>query len=870
MPRLVELAVSREGYFIHRFILAAISLSLALLLASCGSAPSPVHTTSSLEPGGGVEVGGIRFRAEVGALDGAVEVFAEPSGAPSSAPLPAGLKAVGTFVDVGARGDVATNDGAALQLGVPIPSGADRAHLGLAILVPADATEADAVPGTAPDRHATWFVAKGVVDAGGQRFEVPFGYLAAAGRTTVLVNGPNLVSSTAATTAEPAATTIDFHANCSGEFSKSGVSESCSSADEAAAKTALEQVYNDLKARGFHAPRLSGSAVFRNGRLVYESYDVKLRPCSQTGDFLGMYTALANGFGTIWVCIGNGGFSSGSEPTLRHEFFHATQYGYHQVFHQVFQGKKEVWWVEGMAVSSEFAIPSPRRDGGRARRVIDRSLTREKDQVPDPSNPGTTRKRYLAYQSQDFWVHLMDRLGGNLEDLIPVIARGPNVASLGEALSQDVPSPTTLTSVYLRWARDQAIEASIDLGNGAPGAPCTLHTGVLSNSNGLLLTTAFAPDAAQAAPKTFTLPPLASGVVRFELPAYADGDYNAIAEVTSTTNDVKVAFYDQADAGTTACQGTSGTSQFGNVLARMSAGRSGTRYAVVSNTSQDTSHDVSAYFAGQPRITINEPSASSYREGSSLTLQANATGFADPSAVTVTWTYDGGSVLTTSDSGQSVTASFPTCYSGVLTATASDGSASVSDATTVSCTPQHDQHFYNAQQDVSGSVDQGGNVTPISGVSEVHVGDDASDVGSVVLLTFPLNMPGGLARITQATLTLDILALQGAPYDLGGLKAYQAGYGDTLDAGDLPPAGFYPGAGTFPQSTGGLVSIDVTTAVQDAWANRGTRGDRVQFYLRLTSSLTDNDSIADYVRIGSSDRVGTFEIPALEVSFDNF
>ena len=409
-----------------------------------------------------------------------------------------------------------------------------------------------------------------------------------------------------------------------------------------------------------------------------------------------------------------------------------------------------------------------------------------------------------------------------------------------------------------------------DLGGGAPGAPCTLHTGVIDTNGSLYAVTAFSPTGSQAAAKTLNLPPLTSAVVQFDLPSFASASYHAIAEVTSTTNDVKVAFYDKADAGTAACQGTSGTTQFGNRLVQMPAGQSGTLYAVVSNTSPSASHDVSAYFAGQPQLTLNQPTAGSYNEGSSLTLQATATGFADPSAVTITWSYDGGTVLTTSASGASVSATFPTCYSGVLTATASDGNDSASAATTVSCTPKHDQHFYNATRDVSGAVDQNGVVTPISATSELHLGDDASDVGTVVLLTFPLNMPDTLAQITQATLTLDMLGAVGTPYGLGSLRAYEAGYGDTLDASDLPPASFYPGVATFPDQSSGLVSVDVTTAVQDAWAHRSSRGHRLQLYLRLDTQLQDGDGRADYLRIDASGNLGSYTMPALEVSFDNF
>jgi hypothetical protein len=96
-------------------------------------------------------------------------------------------------------------------------------------------------------------------------------------------------------------------------------------------------------------------------------------------------------------------------------------------------------------------------------------------------------------------------------------------------------------------------------------------------------------------------------------------------------------------------------------------------------------------------------------------------------------------------------------------------------------------------------------------------------------------------------------------------------YGDTLEAADFTPS-YLPGAATLPfdgTTTFGALTFDMTTAVQDAWDNRATRGERVQMALQFRNA-TDDDGVADRATFEAQDQPGTTLLPFIDITFQNY
>ena len=277
-----------------------------------------------------------------------------------------------------------------------------------------------------------------------------------------------------------------------------------------------------------------------------------------------------------------------------------------------------------------------------------------------------------------------------------------------------------------------------------------------------------------------------------------------------------------------------------------------------------------------PDVAIDQ--VGTLREDGALALSATASNFVEPSAVTIEWSYQtsaGGAStqFATSSSGETFTATVP-CDDLILHARAVDAGRGLSaeDVATVSCTPATETRRFYIDRTVSGWVNDNGKAGTAAQNSILLVGDGGFDEAYVSLLTFPWVLPAGLLSIEKAEVTVSLSQVEGAPYSgLNALKAYQVDYGASLDIGDFNPS-FLPGAATLPfdgSTTFGTMNFDMTTAMQDAWANRGTRGDRLQLELKFGLS-TDNDGQADRITLDAQDRVGTTLLPFVDITFRNY
>ncbi len=277
-----------------------------------------------------------------------------------------------------------------------------------------------------------------------------------------------------------------------------------------------------------------------------------------------------------------------------------------------------------------------------------------------------------------------------------------------------------------------------------------------------------------------------------------------------------------------------------------------------------------------PSVAID--SIGTLREDGSLTIRATASDFVSIADVSIEWSYQtspsGPSTsMGTTSSGQALSTTVP-CDDLLVTAHATDAGRGLEaeDVAAVSCQPQFETRRFHIDRDLSGWVNDNGKAGAASQGSVLYAGDDALDHGYRSMLTFPWNLPSGLVAITKAEVTVNLKTVEGDPYSgLLDLRAFQVDYGDTLEAADFTPS-YLPGAATLPfdgTTTFGTLNFDMTMAVQDAWANRATRGDRVQLALQFRNA-TDNDATADRATFEAQDQPGTTLLPFIDITFQNY
>ncbi|MFO7545848.1 MAG: fibronectin type III domain-containing protein [Trueperaceae bacterium] len=279
----------------------------------------------------------------------------------------------------------------------------------------------------------------------------------------------------------------------------------------------------------------------------------------------------------------------------------------------------------------------------------------------------------------------------------------------------------------------------------------------------------------------------------------------------------------------------------------------------------------------EPGVEIDH--VGTLREDGAIDLGATVAGFVDPGAVSIEWSYQvgaGGSstVFATSSSGEVFTANLP-CDDLIVTAAARDTSRGLEakDVVPISCARAIETRLFHADRTASGWVNSNGKAGTAASGNVLYVGDDAFDHGYRSFLTFVWNLPSDLAVIEGAQVTIFLDGVEGTPYAvLNELRAFHADYGDTLDAADYVGYTPLPGAATLPfdgSSTFGAMTFDVTAAMQDAWENRVTRGERLQLALQF-GAATDGDGQADRATFLAENSPGTTLLPYVEITYRNY
>lgn len=821
----------------------------------------------------------------LGALDGTLEAGVEVTVAAvptPDVPLPDRVQLQGDFFRLSATNDTYSAENPFL-IALPVPDGADTSSLALAFLLqPEDVTDGDL-------QEPTWEFIEGVYDPENDFFVATLPFIAGDGRIVALVtsdafDSPSFGSDPGTETQQ---TITGFAVSCNrfddDDFNNRDID--CTNADEADLEAALETARSDFTGEGFGEPYLRRQIdptrpfnVF-DPDLWFLEYVAELRPfrdvdddesrwpCGSRGGIVNL-GGYSSGSQSFFVCIGDGGVTDPRIDTGRHEYFHATQYGYASVRN----GSRATWVIEGTASASENSLGTMARDTSRPLHEVDVALTAGgNDDDPD----------LIEYAAQDFWVFLGSDLGEGLGYLTDVFSEGAGTSDLDTALENAFteyagPGFSGLPRAYWQWAKNQAFEAEVSF-DGALGDTCSFASGTASIDDS---TITYTPDEAIPATENFSLDPLTSKVVRFEMPSFSAGDYSVVAEIDATSTDVKIKFYDADDAGTTDCFTTGGTSELGTQLAQVSAGSSKTYYALVSNTSMSSTHGFDALLSAvDPQLTINAPEQNaSYREGEAVDFRATLTGFTDPSGLLIEWTYEveeEDPVLIVESANGETVSSTPTCDDLLVRAEVTDpaNGETANDTVAIHCIPKQESFFYNGDRELGGYVYSDGTVVAADLLDYILAGDDSDNNGVQGMVHFDVNtLPDDLASIESAELTVWIDDVVNDPFtDLLDLAAVHVDYGNSLDADDYRTKSgitFLPGRSILDVSTGSQ-TVDVTEAVRYAWDNRDTLGEKVQFAIYF-SQETDNDNEEEFVEIAYEDRPGTLRLPALEITFQNF
>jgi len=266
------------------------------------------------------------------------------------------------------------------------------------------------------------------------------------------------------------------------------------------------------------------------------------------------------------------------------------------------------------------------------------------------------------------------------------------------------------------------------------------------------------------------------------------------------------------------------------------------------------------------------------REDGAVDLGATAVGFPEPLDVTIEWRYQrevGGpqTFIASSASGQVFAATLP-CDDLILRVRAVDMARglAVERVAPLACEQRERTVAFHLLRDRSGWVTSAGDVVLATSGNQLLVGDDAANVAHRSLMHFPFVLPDGLASITEARVSLSLQSVVGQPYTtLGDLRANAVDFGDAIVAADFN-AFPLPGAATLPfdgTTTFGTIEFDVTEAMQDAWAERASRGDRLQLMLRFMQG-TDGNGAQDMALFSAQDAPGTLLLPLLWITYQAY
>ncbi len=585
-------------------------------------------STDSAAPG----EGGSLVLAVEGALpdDDEVQVWLEVVPLPTDrASLSADVEARGEAFALSTDRPVRASPATPFLIGLPVPDGADREQLGIAVLdfdtmfAPPDG---DDVAGLGKE----WAYLDAVVDADTDLVIAPLIGLTPEPLVAVVVESAAFDSRPAATLAPLADAT--FRGTCGPGFFSAV--ETCTATDRTTAASMLEDAYTTLTGLGFtddpHLKRGIGSIDISHlgglsWRVAYVPgpYQIQLRPSSGVNAG-GMYSSSS---GRLWLAIGTAGVTEARRTTVRHEYVHATQYADFDGFPSKAAWLASRWVIEGQAVVAQASFTALERDE-RDPRVVDTTLERSRwngsDWDPAPSS---------EYMAQDFWWYLIQRYGADIALLQPFIERGLATADVSATLRAEYPDDFGgsgplggLPAAYWSWVKNQVFEKGVDMGDARFGDTCEFTAPAATPS-----TLTYVPYGENETVSE-TLPPLTAHVIHVTFPS-GDG-WRDTLRVTSSSGYVRSTIYRVASSG-----GTQGCLAQDDADARTvtASDESQAYYVVVANTSMSNDRSFTVAFDGTAGIEIVAPSDGSSVDEGEIAFRADLESF--DASTDVRWTY---------------------------------------------------------------------------------------------------------------------------------------------------------------------------------------------------------------------------------------
>lgn len=478
---------------------------LLLTLAACGEDDNGPQAgeTVILEAGSASDGPfGTKFRAQSNSISEPLDIGVAQVEAPTDdVPLPDGVQTRGMAYELTPERDVVTEPDEPFLVGLPIPEDANVEDVAVAVQIQPYEYEVAWDDEGRPEDYEPgreWSFQEAYIAQGTVATTLPRLY-ADDPRLLTVVEAPSFESFDGSETQPMSHSDENFDAVCTGGFG--GAPESCNSSVRQSARDALRDVFHDLTDMGFNEPALSRRVnvvpnLF-NSDVAFGPWLMRLRPCSEV-KYGGLYK---HGTDRAWTCVDSGGWGDGDEGnTLRHEFFHGTQYGYGPMREGIRQRHEFI--IEGQAVASETSATSLTRDS-RGLRELDVTMLTNSDDLSSGD--------LVEYRAQDFWVFLAEYFGeSDVGFFAEFLERGNRADDVDRTLDEEF--DTGLAQVYFEWAKNQAFESQYASLNSDLNGACVFEPDSVNNTEKVTFT-----ENSGLSQDSITLDPMTSDVIEFDL-----------------------------------------------------------------------------------------------------------------------------------------------------------------------------------------------------------------------------------------------------------------------------------------------------------------------------------------------------------------
>ena len=503
-------------------------VTLTVRTATAASKPTTKTVTvpvTVLEPGGLIEgIDGVTVGAPIGAITQDLGLSIERRSDPRpDVPFPPafhGVEQIGQFYSLRAAQDTLVGEDSFLLLGLPVPAGAVLDDLVIAALSPPgsvimfDGYEED-------DPSMRWELLQGTYDEESGLFGTILPFVGTEEQIYALVS------------LEKAAN-VDFSASSIEGFRiiRTGFSAGESPATHGTmTENALDAVRNRFVLNlGYREPRLRKVVTgirFKSwppSFTVLERYEYQLRK----GSLNGWYNWVHQTAGTVYP-------GAPTEPApfiARHEFYHALQFGYPNLY--THRNEALFGVIEGTAVAAEHSLMELTRSD--ATFTSRNPLTVDQPILQRTVADGATAR---SYQHQDFFVYIAKRMNPTAPQVsafIPILERGGRLDDIDLALRMEG-TFASLSDAYWQWARNQSFEKTVRLGVDSHGQQVPHGTIYQWSGHGSLNSLTYEPTASNIlSPSTFTLTPLTSRVYRVTFQPLPDQTYWALVSIDDQPN----------------------------------------------------------------------------------------------------------------------------------------------------------------------------------------------------------------------------------------------------------------------------------------------------------------------------------------------